>query len=230
MHIPPFCQLLSAATPLLPASHLAEACFDPAQLHPDDFSRCAVPPVRGVAKRQAEHLAGRLCAQAALRQLCGHAVVPGRDADGVPLWPPGTTGSITHGSGRAAALVARSSDWQGLGIDLERPLSSARAARLAAEILTPDELLRAADLTPLALAEQVTLTFSLKESLFKALFPLVRQRFYFHDAELLEITGQQARLRLLIDLHTDWPAGSELHGHFTERDGHLLSVVAIAAR
>ena len=166
-------------------------------------------------------------AREALHQLCGQALVPGRDEDGVPLWPAGTVGSITHGAGRAAAMVALARDWRGLGIDLEKHLSAERAARLAGEILTPAELQRAEGLDPEAFAQRVTLTFSLKESLFKALYPLVLTRFYFHDAELLAVDGATARLRLLLDLHADWPRGSELDGHFVEFDGYLLSVVAV---
>lgn len=229
MNLPAFCQLLPPVPPLLPGSCLVQARFDPSLLQPEDFTRSGVEPVRGVAKRQAEHLAGRLCARTALQQLGGEALVPARDADGVPIWPSGVVGSITHGAGRAAAMVAPADTWQGLGIDLEKPLSAERAARLAGEILTPTELQRAADLSPEAYAQRVTLTFSLKESLFKALFPLVRKRFYFQDAELLSAADGQARLRLLLDLHPDWPRGSELEGRFSELDGHLLSLVAVAA-
>ncbi|HSC84222.1 MAG TPA: 4'-phosphopantetheinyl transferase superfamily protein [Pseudomonas sp.] len=230
---PAFCHLLAPAWPAplaLPGAQLVRAAFDPARLQPEDFANCAIAPVRGVAKRQGEYLAGRLCAREALLQLRGQRAVPGRDEEGVPLWPAGVVGSITHGAGQAAALVAQACDWQGLGLDLEKSLSSERAARLAGEILTAAELQRAAGLEPEAFARLVTLTFSLKESLFKALFPLVRQRFYFHDAELLEWNAAgQARLRLLIELSAAWSAGSTLTGQFAEFDGYLLSLVAIAA-
>ena len=74
---PPFCQLLPSPTPLpLPATRLVSARFDTAQLRPEDFPDSGIPPVRGVAKRQAEYLAGRLCAREALHQLCGQALVP----------------------------------------------------------------------------------------------------------------------------------------------------------
>jgi enterobactin synthetase component D len=227
LQLPAFCQLLPDLPEMLPGARLVRASFDPAQLTAEDFQHCAIAPVRGVAKRQAEYLAGRLCAREALRRLCGQALVPGRDEDGVPLWPAGTVGSITHGAGQAAALVASHRDWRGLGIDLEKRLNAERAAKLAGEILTPAELQRAAGLDAEAFARRVTLTFSLKESLFKALYPLVLTRFYFHDAELLEVQGAQARLRLLLDLHGDWPSGSELDGRLVEFDGYLLSVVAV---
>ncbi|PYC24702.1 4'-phosphopantetheinyl transferase [Aquipseudomonas alcaligenes] len=228
MTLPAFCQLLPALPELLPASRLVWAQFDPTRLQADDFVRQGIAPVRGVAKRQGEYLAGRLCAREALRQLCGQPLVPERDEEGVPVWPAGTVGSITHGGGKAAALVASELHWRGLGIDLEKPLSVERASRLAGEILTPGELQWASQLPPEAFAARVTLTFSLKESLFKALYPLVLQRFYFQDAELLEGADGHARLRLLLDLHHDWPAGSELEGRFVEADGHLLSLVAVA--
>jgi enterobactin synthetase component D len=231
VHIPPFCQLLSEPAPLkLPGAYLVRASFDPALLVAEDFQRCAIEPVRGVAKRQGEYLAGRLCARAALRQLCGQTLVPGRDEEGVPIWPEGVAGSITHGAGQAAAIVASAQQWLALGLDLEKSLSAERAAKLAGEILTPAELQRAARLSAEQFARLVTLTFSLKESLFKALYPLVLTRFYFHDAELLMWRADgQAELRLLIDLSAEWQAGARLNGRFTEFDGYLLSLVAIAA-
>jgi enterobactin synthetase component D len=76
----------------------------------------------------------------------------------------------------------------------------------------------------------VTLTFSVKESLFKALYPIVQQRFYFEHAEVLEWTeAGQVRLRLLTDLSSEWRNGSELEAQFAVQDGQLLSLVSIQA-
>jgi len=228
---PACCSPLDTHNPLpnAPAgAQLISTRFTPDLLADEDFTRCDIAPVRGVAKRQAEYLAGRLCAREALHQLCGQALVPGRDEDGVPLWPAGTVGSITHGAGRAAAMVALARDWRGLGIDLEKHLSTERAARLAGEILTPAELQRATGLDPEAFARRVTLTFSLKESLFKALYPLTGVRFYFQDAELLMADRGVAQLRLLKTLSAEWTAGCELPAHYAEIDGQLLSLVAVA--
>ena len=103
-----------------------------------------------------------------------------------------------------------------------------REQRLAAEILTPAELFRLEALPSEQRAQRISLTFSLKESLFKALYPQVLQHFYFQDAELLSIDADNnVRMRLLIDLHANWPAGSELAGQFAEFDGYLLSLVSI---
>jgi enterobactin synthetase component D len=207
---------------------LVSCAFDPALLAADDFQRAGIVPSaslqRSVAKRQAEYLAGRVCARAALQRLDGRNYVPGTHEDRSPIWPAGILGSITHGKGWAAAVVAAQGSCQGLGLDQESLLDDERAERLMGEILTPSELER---LDRRQLGLTVTLTFSLKESLFKTLYPLTRQRFYFEHAEVLEWSADGlARLRLLTDLSPQWQHGAELQGQFSLQDGHLLSLVS----
>lgn len=215
----------------LAGAQLISTHFDPTRLDEGDYLAAGVPPVRGVAKRQAEHLAGRLCAREALYRVTGVASVPAVGEDRAPQWPAQVCGSITHGQGWAAAIVAPTRDWRGLGLDVERLLSSERAERLMGEILTADEQVRIADLSPEQRAWRISLTFSLKESLFKALYPLVLTRFYFQDAELLDLDTEQgsARLRLLVDLSEEWQAEAELAGMYAELDNQVLSLVAIKA-
>jgi enterobactin synthetase component D len=233
LYLPPCCTPLSDHWPLpqaLPGVQLISTRFDAARLDANDFDLSGIAAINGVAKRQSEYLAGRLCAREALRRVTGTATVPAVGADRAPQWPAGVSGSITHGSGWAGAMVAYASAWRGLGVDVERSLTPARAERLAGVILTPSELQQLQGLTAEQQAWRISLTFSLKESLFKALYPLVLKRFYFQDADLLSCHANgSARLRLLIDLSGDWPAGSELDGQFVEHDGHLLSLVAIPA-
>jgi enterobactin synthetase component D len=195
----------------------------------DDFQRAGIVPSaslqRSVAKRQAEYLAGRVCARAALQRLDGRDYVPSSHEDRAPIWPAGICGSITHGKGWAAAVVASEGTCRGLGLDQEALLDDERAARLMGEILTPAECER---LDPGQMGLTVTLTFSLKESLFKALYPLTRQRFYFEHAEVLAWSDDGlARLRLLTDLSAQWPQDTEVDGQFCLQDGHLLSLISV---
>ncbi|PMV21789.1 MULTISPECIES: 4'-phosphopantetheinyl transferase family protein [unclassified Pseudomonas] len=235
--LPACCTPLDAHWPLpepLPGTVFLSTRFDPALLTAGDFQRCAVPPPasiqRSVAKRQAEFLAGRLCARAALQQLDHLDCIPAIGEDRAPVWPAPISGSITHSTGHAAAIVGHKAQWRGLGMDLENVLSLERAERLAGEILTADELLRMAALPRERIALLVTLTFSAKESLFKALYPIVQKRFYFEHAELLEWSeGGHLRLRLLTDLSEEWCHGKELVGQFAVDDGQLLSLVAVSA-
>lgn len=231
-HPPRFCQPLHPHWPLpqaLAGAQLVSCHFDPAQLQHDDATLSGIAAVKGANKRQAEYLAGRLCARQALLQLTGTASVPTVGADRAPCWPAGVVGSITHGDGWAAAVVAHAGDYQGLGLDVETWLSHERAERLAAQLLTPAELLRLAQLPESQRAKQISLSFSLKESLFKALYPLVQQRFYFHDADVLRAADGQAELQLLRDLAPHWPAGSRCQGQFVDLGTQVLSLVSIDA-
>ena len=235
--LPACCTPLRTDWPLpqaLPGCVLVSTDFTAALLNVDDFQHCAIDmPAsiqRSVAKRQAEFLAGRLCARAALLQLDNTHATPTIGEDRAPVWPAHIAGAITHSNGRAAAIVALKRDWQALGMDLENLLSDERAKRLAREILTPDELQRMAKGPAQQIAQWVTLTFSVKESLFKALFPLVGQRFYFEHAEVLSWSPEgHIRLRLLTGLSAQWHHGRELDAQFCVTKGQLLSVVAIKA-
>jgi len=211
---------------------LVSSRFDPQKLVDGDFQRCLIEPPasiqRSVAKRQTEFLAGRLCAREAMRRLDGRVHAPLIGEDRAPIWPQDLTGSITHSTGWAAAIVARKTVWRGLGLAVEQLMSHERAARLGGEILTPAEVQRLSSGPDHQTAKVVTLTFSLKESLFKALYPIVLKRFYFEDAELLEWSDDgTARLRLKIDLSEEWHNGKELDAQFSVQDGQLLSLVAI---
>lgn len=177
-----------------------------------------------IAKRRTEYLAGRLCARAALQEVLGMSTVPEIGADRAPLWPPGAVGAITHGHGEAAALVGDQRRWQGLGLDREHWLPPARAERLRRELLTADENAAAEELTTQQRARRVTLTFSVKESLFKALYPLTGRRFYFQDAAL---NGETITLRT--DLSAQWSAGTILPFQFEEDTQGVLSWIAVPA-
>lgn len=233
---PACCTPLAYHCPLPSAvagSAFASCGFEPSRLLTDDFQRSGIlKPAsieRSVAKRQAEFLAGRLCARAALAQLGLPQVDIPIGEDRAPVWPQGVTGAITHGQGWAAAIVAPAGYQRGLGLDVETLLEPDRAQRLAGEILTPAELARL-PMDPAQAALAITLTFSLKESLFKALYPLVRQRFYFEAAEVLGWSHDgKARLRLLTDLGAGWTYGTELPGQFCVMGSRLLSLVCISA-
>ena len=230
--LPSCCDPLQHHWPLpqpLPGAILVSCGFDAKRLGADDFQRAQVEQTaslqRSVAKRQAEYLAGRVCARAALLRLDGRDYVPGTHEDRSPIWPPGIHGSITHGKGWAAAVVAARDACRGIGLDQETLINDERAGRLASEILTEAELQR---LSPERLGLTVTLTFSLKESLFKTLYPLTRQRFYFEHAEVLEWSlDGHARLRLLTDLSPEWRHGQEVEGQFSVQGDQLLSLVSV---
>lgn len=191
----------------------------------------ALPPplTTAAAKRQAEFLGGRLSARRALGDLTGQASTPARNAQQLPEWPQGVTGSITHSRGLAAAVVAKRANFQSIGLDAEVVMSDERATRLAPQILVESERQWLERLPRHACGDFVTLVFSLKESLFKALYPLVHQRFYFPDARLIEWNAEQGTvmIELLKTLSPRWSNGSRLCGQVTKIDDYLLTLIAI---
>ena len=124
--------------------------------------------------RRAEFLSGRVCAREALQAL-GYQDSPlAADSEGVPQWPAGSVGSITHSRGCCGAVVAQAENYAGLGLDFEQTgrLSEAAAKR----VVHPTEAAFASGHN-----DGATLLFSLKEAFYKAQFPKWRVRANFQD-------------------------------------------------
>lgn len=219
-------------TPLLGCT-LVSACFTAQAASPELFVHYTIPIPKAALKRQAEFLAARLCAREALRLQTGHPSLPSQqDHSRAPAWPQYSCGSMSHSHSLCAAIVGDSRHWQGLGLDIEKPLAHARAQRLAKTILTPDEYSVYGRLDDVTAATYLTLVFSFKESLFKALNPLTGTYFSFYDAQILDLKVAEqghARLRLRKDLSPQWQAGDELSGQFSFLHGSALTLVSVAA-
>lgn len=165
---------------------------------PETIRRCA-------PRRQATFAAGRMAALEALRKAgCPDATVPGIGDDGLPDWPSGWLGSISHSDDAAAALVAPDGCARLLGLDIERVLTAGTAMQIVSEIM-PEQ---PAGRSGLPLAHEVTRAFSAKEALYKALYPLTRQ---FRDFSAAHIDWQKDApglpVRVMLTLTEDWGAG-----------------------
>lgn len=210
--------------------HLAVLAFDEQGFQERDFRDSGiVPPTamsRAARKRQAEFLAGRLCAGQAIRQFSGIMRFPGKDTDGVPLWPGQACGSITHSAGVAMAVVGHGTRYPNLGLDLEVVQNHTEARSLTSLVLTPTEQFRFRGQLSGAPGPCLTRIFSLKEALFKALFPLTRQRFYFQDAEVTHMADNGlCEMHLLTTLSEDWPGGSRVPARLVDWHDRVVSLV-----
>ncbi|HFQ8573718.1 TPA: enterobactin synthase subunit EntD [Klebsiella pneumoniae] len=165
--------------------------FDPATFQPEDlFWLPYHASLTGWGrKRQAEHLAGRIAAAYALREV-GEKRLPAIGDRRQPLWPTPWFGSISHCGQRALAVIAD----RPVGVDIERRFTPQLAAELESSIIGPAEktaLLRSGLPYPLAL----TLAFSAKESGFKAWSSHASGLPGFHSARIVALTTQQIHLR-----------------------------------
>lgn len=129
-----------------------------------------------VAKRRAEFTHGRYCARSAMQRL-GVAPTPIlKGPDREPLWPPGLVGSISHTASVAAAVVAQENRLRSLGLDMES------AEPLADDLL---DMICLAQENPTRDERLAKLLFSIKESVYKCLYPLMHEYIDFLEMEVL---------------------------------------------
>ncbi len=166
--------------------------------HPDLYSiyniRCPAHIGRSVEKRQADYLAGRLCADFCLRDLGYHQFDLATHAERFPVWPAGVVGSLSHNSEFAVACTCYERNTNLLGLDIERVLerSEEDIESLSKYVLTPPELNYLHSVDTLSFGAILTLVFSAKESIYKAFYPKLRR---FFDFDMFEIVGIESRLR-----------------------------------
>lgn len=202
---------------------------------PELFARHGIDyPVHirnSVAKRQAEFIAGRLCAQSILAAYgqANHPVAIGSHRE--PLWPPGFIGSITHNGQYAAAVACPRRQLLGVGIDIETVIQhDARQAMMALVVSARETALLRALEGELDFDCLLTLVFSAKESFFKAAFAQVQAYF---DFDALELTGLDPEQRLIHfrctgALAESLPAGHPCQAHFDFLDhGSVFTVVVL---
>jgi len=185
---------------------------------------------KAVISRQAEHLAGRLMARDALIHLGVQATIPAIGSHRQPLWPENVMGSISHNRHIALATVAKMTGdrLEGIGIDIESLIASDHIAEVVDGIIGAAEY---AVLTSSSLSFEIALTlvFSAKESLFKALFAHVGTWFDFSAAHIESISPltQKFTLRLAEPLSPTLPAGLLFEGQWRWLDNNIVTFIRI---
>ena len=121
-------------------------------------------------KRNQEYLLGRLAIKDALVSLGNVPAWIERDPlTKAPVWPNGITGSLSHSSGLALAVVSDSPPILGLGVDLEKA-NRTIDPKIESHICTQDESEDLHSLHSNNRAIRLLLTFSAKESLYKCFY------------------------------------------------------------
>ena len=128
------------------------------------------------AARREEFALGRFAAKCAMEDLnpkSSFPVLKGERRE--PLWPDGLVGSIGHSPPWAVAAVALKHDYESLGVDVEnttRKISDKTFARIASN----------KEAAKLESNKGRMSLFSAKESVFKALYPIVKKEIGFLTA------------------------------------------------
>jgi 4'-phosphopantetheinyl transferase EntD len=134
-------------------------------------------------RRRAEFAAGRRAARKALARFDLQSSSIVANARGVPMFPAGHFGSITHKGPFAVAAAGRVGDVISIGIDLEFD-SEPEENALLARVCTERELSTAECLGQIGVTSPASLILCAKEALFKALNPLDREPRDLQDVEL----------------------------------------------
>lgn len=183
------------------------------------------------AKRHCEFIAGRYCATRAIQKLQLSPDSPRQteipiQLDRSPLWPKGIIGSISHSGDRAMAVVGSTDNYIGLGIDCEILLTDSAAVEIADLILNPQEKVLLLN-QQLEYGLLLTLAFSAKESLFKALSPSLFRVKGFHDFSICSISESKLVLRPTTGLNSNWSGASAFSIDYIKQSKYVVTMAAI---
>lgn len=183
---------------------------------------------RAVSKRKAEFVAGRYCAQQCFTfyNIPSMDILVGKNRE--PLWPPTIRASITHSDGYALCVAGSPQVYNGLGVDIESIIPSERAVKLQEQIVTDDEVALSSHYKMLH-NFFVTLAFSAKESLFKAIYKDVGRYFGFDAANITSINIEKSEVTLtltetLTECHY---GGRDYVCQFWDLSERLITLVAL---
>lgn len=212
--------------PLLPDTVLL-AEMPPEQADPGLLAAAELDSLRNaVDKRRREYAAGRLLARELLRRADAPVEALLSDADRVPRWPAAVHGSISHCRSLCAVAVVDAASASGVGIDVEnaQPLRE----ELHGMILREAERPRIAALPPSLRDLGGMLVFSIKEAVYKAIYPHRRVFLEFHQVEL-RFEGDDAFVAEVLVPAATLPGMTRIHGRYRVAGGHIASAVLLPA-
>lgn len=216
-------QHISRGDPLL-----AYARFDLSNYDDTLCERWELPlPVnlqKAVKKRRAEFVASRFLVRDVLSHVGTHGFLLNNRPDRSPIWPSGVQGSLSHTDGTVALAITKQPLC--IGIDVEQVMGLDTAVETADVLMSSEERALLSAL-PLPFPLAATLLFSLKESLYKALWPRLCQPMDFHQASLVDIDllAQKARLCLNDDFSAAFNCDTRLNATFRVESDRVLTLV-----
>jgi len=167
-----------------------------------------------IDKRLNEFTHGRYCARAAMSILGIAPVAIPKGADRAPIWPEGLTGSISHTGAAAAAVVTRSNYFRSIGLDMET------ASPLTLDIV--DMICRPTE-NPDKDGSLGKLLFSIKESIYKCLYPITRSYIDFLEMEVQYNMDTKQFIAVSHCANCPDELTKQLEGRFVIHSGYVIS-------
>ena len=188
---------------------------------------------KAVPKRKAEFLAGRIIVREAMRIMALPMIDIPIGKNRAPYWPGGVAGSITHSGNQVFCLLSKKNN--GIGIDYEEIISTENAAGIQRSIVSEAEVRLFSEMNSDD-NEVLTLAFSAKESLFKALYFSVRKYFDFLDVTIISFQDKLSddsssllglTLEVNVDLNEDVRKGRTFKILYQWQDAGVLTFISV---
>jgi enterobactin synthetase component D / holo-[acyl-carrier protein] synthase len=182
---------------------------------------------RMVDKRRSEFLAGRYCAQKTLIDAGSRNTQVRVGSNNTPYWPFGFVGSLTHCAGLSIAYASKRSDYKNIGVDVEKIMSRDFAQKVSKLVFPEDEKVHD---WPLSYESLLTIVFSAKEAVFKAIYHDVGYVFGFDKVKLIKVERSYLILEIGENLSESWVKGDRISIHYEIFGDLVFTLVAIGAK
>ena len=176
--------------------------------------------------RQAEFLAGRVAAKKLLKKIGSNITHVPIGQNRAPIWPKWINGSISHTNNIAFCAVSKTLKNDFLGVDIEKIIDSTTAAKIKPSIINYSEEIILLQMG-MPLEEYLTIAFSAKESLFKAIHPYIHKYMDFNSSEVIEIDvlHQLVKLKLCVESLPLLKNNSFFTCTFQFQTGHVRTLI-----
>ncbi|WP_170940461.1 4'-phosphopantetheinyl transferase superfamily protein [Pseudoalteromonas sp. NBT06-2] len=152
-----------------------------------------------VIKRQAEFLAGRYGAMRVLAEIGYDNLEIPIGSYRNPIWPEGVVASISHTDSQIVCMASLKVDNDYLGVDVEVWLEPKVAMEIKHIVLNERERMFLSKCN-LSLSRLISICFSAKESLFKAVFPYVNKYLDFSDSEIIGFSYKNRSITMRLNI------------------------------
>jgi enterobactin synthetase component D len=188
---------------------------------------------KAVPKRKAEFLAGRIIVRETMKIMALPMIDIPIGMNRSPRWPQGVAGSISHSNNQVFCLLSKKNN--GIGIDYEEIIPGEDAVDIQRSIVSKKEVSLFSEVNS-DYNKLLTLAFSAKESLFKALYFSVRKYFYFLDATIISFQDKSSddnssllslTLEINIDLNENIRRGRTFKIFYQWQDAGVLTFISV---
>lgn len=179
-------------------------------------------------KRKAEFLAGRNCVRQCY-QILGitNSVQPTYGELREPIWSGGYQGSISHCESLAIAGLTRDKGIT-LGVDIERWLSKEQAERIRSIVCLDIEFYF--DKYFITEIEFITVVFSAKESVYKAIFRCIKRYANFSDCRVIDMSKGNLTVQLTRTLSSSMLKGRRFIVNFYPNSTYVETLAIVGMK